>query len=113
MPGATRATTVRVATVTTAATTAATSAVRRPDLGVMLAISGGGVKSVGGRHFESENIVRLEPVRRSVHEPGLGALGLLLGKLELPFIEIRLSRCKLGLSQELLLGARRLSQVGL
>src|SRR5512144_2339691 len=97
----------RVAPVTSAATRAATSAVRRPDLRVMLEISGG-LKSVGARHFKSENIVSLDPVRCAVHEPGLGALGLLFGKRELPFIEIGLCRCKLGLCQKQLLGARRL-----
>src|SRR3990170_1602153 len=102
-PGAVRHITVMVAAVTRAATTAATRAVEKPVLSVMRDLRG--VRSVGFRDLESQNVVGPDPVRRAVDEPGFGAFGLLLGKLQLPFIEIGFGRCKLGLRHILLLGA--------
>src|SRR5262249_46493783 len=99
-----------VAAVTSAATMAATTAVTRPVLKFMLGSPR--AELVGFWHFESQDVVGLEPVGRAVDKSGLGALGLLLGEPDLPFIEIGFGRCKLGLRHELLLGARRLHGVG-
>jgi hypothetical protein len=53
--------------------------------------------SIGGGHFEGEDIVGPEPIRRAVDESGLNVFCLLLGSFKLTFIEIGLRRCKLSL----------------
>src|SRR5262245_27142332 len=85
-PGASFQMRAMVAAGTSAATTAATKAVARPVLKFTLGVLPR-AESVGFWHFESKDIVGLDPVGRAVDEPGFGALGLLLGEPELPFIE--------------------------